>query len=87
MIEGIVIITNETGIHARPASQIVGFLSKYTNTEINFIKDNKKANAKSLLNILTLGLEKDSEITVTVNGENEEATLNAVIEFVGNLKD
>lgn len=87
MVEGNVTFLNETGLHARPASLLVAFAKQFDKTEIFLIKDDKKADAKSILNLLTLGLSKGSEITVQIEGENEEEALKGVINFIANLKD
>ena len=47
-----VILKNESGIHARPASEIVKIASKYQST-INLIANGKQINAKSILNIMS----------------------------------
>ncbi len=48
-------LKNETGLHARPASEIVKIASKYQST-ISLIANGKTINAKSILNIMAAGI-------------------------------
>ena len=86
MIEKNVIIKNETGLHARPAASLVRFVKKFDES-IEIILDNKVADAKSIFNVMSLGISKGMEITLRVDGENEEKTLGEVVNFIENLAD
>ena len=86
MLEKNVIIKNETGLHARPAASLVQFVKKYDES-IEIILDNKVADAKSIFNVMSLGISKGTEIKLRVDGENEEKTLGEVVNFIENLAD
>ncbi len=86
MIEKKVIVKNESGFHAIPATQLTTFAKQFTDCTISVCRDNEKANAKNLLNILSLGLKKSTEITLKVDGENEEEVINKMINFIENLE-
>lgn len=86
MLEKNVIIKNETGLHARPAASLVQFVKKY-NESIEIILDNKVADVKSIFNVMSLGISKGTEVTLRVDGENEEKTLGEVVNFIENLAD
>ena len=86
MLEKNVIIKNETGLHARPAASLVQFVKKYDES-IEIILDNKVADAKSIFNVMSLGISKGTEITLRVDGENDEKTLGEVVNFIENLAD
>ena len=86
MLEKNVIIKNKTGLHARPAASLVQFVKKYDES-IEIILDNKVADAKSIFNVMSLGISKGTEITLRVDGENEEKTLGEVVNFIENLAD
>ncbi len=64
-------INNETGLHARPAKTLVN-LTKQFKSEIFIWHGEKKANAKSLISVLTLGASRGSQLRIQVNGEDEE---------------
>lgn len=86
MVEKNVVIKNETGLHARPAAFLVQFVKKFDES-IEIIMDNKVADAKSIFNVMSLGISKGTEITVRVDGENEEKILDEVVNFINNLSD
>mgnify|MGYP001405677439 FL=1 len=86
MVEKNVVVTNETGLHARPAAALVQFV-KAMPGDVELIKEGKVANAKSIFSVMSLGISKGTEITVRVNGENEEENLNKVVEFIEGLTD
>ncbi|HEX9116523.1 MAG TPA: phosphoenolpyruvate--protein phosphotransferase, partial [Anaerolineae bacterium] len=75
------IIRNPTGLHARPAKIFVNAAKPFS-SEIRVLHGSKSANAKSLISMLTLGAERGSEITITVNGEDEAAALAALQQLV-----
>ncbi len=87
MIEQSTTIKNPTGLHARPATQFISFLKKFTGTQITLISNGKSANPKSILNLLSLGLTCGSEVTVRVEGENEVEILKEIIDFIDNLAE
>ena len=86
MAERKIVVTNETGLHARPAASLVQFVKKFDES-IEIIMDNKVADAKSIFNVMSLGISKGTEVTLRVDGENEEKTLEEVVNFIENLAD
>jgi phosphocarrier protein HPr len=67
------------GLHTRPATVIVKLLQS-SKSEINFTYKRLKINAKSILSVMMLAAKKNSTITVTVNGEDAEDTMNKLVE-------
>ena len=86
MVEKQVTIVNETGLHARPAAALVQFVKNIPG-DVELVKDGKVANAKSIFNVMSLGISKGTLITVRVNGDNEEENLNKVVEFIESLSE
>jgi phosphocarrier protein HPr len=86
MIEKNITIVNNTGIHARPASQLVKLISAFK-SDIKIVSGNKTANAKSIINIMSLGLIQGSVITIRIDGEDEKAAMDGIENFISNLKD
>lgn len=87
-------VTHEVGLHARPAAVFVKEANAYeSKIEVrNASKDSEWVDAKSILGILTLGVEQDHDIEITIEGEDEEeaaASLETLIEsdFEGRLKE
>ncbi|MFZ7132996.1 MAG: HPr family phosphocarrier protein [Eubacteriales bacterium] len=81
MISKEVTILNATGLHARPASMFVQEAGKYK-AEINIIKGEKKINAKSIMGIMAGGISKGTLITIEVDGEDEQAALDALVGLI-----
>ncbi|MDO5649707.1 MAG: HPr family phosphocarrier protein [Gallicola sp.] len=86
MVEKNVVVQNETGLHARPAASLVQFVKNFDGN-VELVKDGKTANAKSIFNVMALGISKGTEITVRVDGNNEQENLDKLIEFIENLND
>ena len=74
-------VINESGIHARPASL---FLQEATSfkSNITVTKNGKSGNAKSLLGLLALGINKGSEIMIGAEGEDEKEAVAALAKLV-----
>ena len=81
MAERTVIVTNETGLHARPAGMFVKKASEFTST-VEVKCKGKVVNAKSIMGIMSLGLGKGEEVTICAAGADEEAAVNALVELV-----
>lgn len=86
MAEKKVTVTNETGLHARPAAALVQFVKNIPG-DVEIIKDGKVANAKSIFNVMSLGISKGTEILVRVTGEDEDKHCNDIVEFIENLTE
>lgn len=65
-----VILNNETGLHARPASMFIKEASKYS-ADIKVIKDRREFNGKSIMGILSMGAGKGSNLTIIAEGKDE----------------
>jgi phosphocarrier protein HPr len=74
MVEKQFTITDEAGIHARPASALVSSLSKFK-SDITLEHKGKKVNLKSILGVMSLGVASGSTVTVAANGEDEEEAI------------
>ena len=70
----IVKIVDPLGIHARPASRITNEAGKYQ-SDINFIVDGKVANAKSLINLISLAAKEKNKVEIQATGTDEEAAI------------
>lgn len=76
-----IVVQNKTGLHARPAATFVQTAAKFK-SNVTIEKDTKKANAKSMLAVLALGVSKDSEIKITAEGEDENQAVKTLKELV-----
>ncbi len=67
-------ILNEEGMHARPAGAFVKVASEFK-SNVEIMSNGMKKNGKSIMGLMSLGLAKDSEITVITTGEDEAAAM------------
>ncbi len=66
-------ITDPVGIHARPAGVLVKQIKTYPGVTVTITKGPKSVNALKLMALMGLGIKQGETITVSVEGENEEA--------------
>jgi phosphocarrier protein HPr len=78
MVKHDVVIKNRAGLHARPASMLVQTASQYS-SNIFIHKDDVQVNAKSIMNLLTLGGAYKTELTIEAEGEDEGDALKAIV--------
>ena len=81
MVEKEVTVVPEQGLHARPAALFVKTAKGYS-SDIKVSKDGKEANAKSSLNLMTLGAKQGDKLTIRAEGEDEEAAAEALAELI-----
>ena len=73
-------ITDEVGIHARPAGLIVKKAKEFDST-ITIEKGGKSVNASKLMALIGLGVKCGETVTVTAEGSDEEKAASALEEF------
>jgi len=85
-------VVNAAGLHARPAAVFVAETSKFASTirVRNATTNSAWTNAKSILSVLTLGVEPQHEIELTADGPDEEQAATALAglitsDFAGKL--
>lgn len=71
------VITDEVGIHARPAGMLVREAKKYASS-ITVKKGARKADAKKLMVLMGLGVKCGEEVTVEIEGADEENACEAM---------
>ena len=76
-----VIISNELGLHARAAAKIVK-IAQNSKTKVWIIKDGQKADASSVIDVLSLACTKGSTITLEIDGQSDIEILNAIVMLV-----
>ena len=74
------VITDEVGIHARPAGMLVKEAKKYE-SRIVISKDGKSAEATKLMALMGMGIKCGNTIIVTINGGDEAASEKAMQDF------
>ena len=81
VVETSVIITNQVGLHARPARLLVQTAAQFR-SQIQLRHGEKTANAKSILGVLTLGAVLGDTITLHAEGEDAEEALKILADLV-----
>lgn len=86
MVTKEVIVNNPTGLHARPATLLVKRASTYK-SDVSIEFNGKKANVKSLIGVLSLGVIKGSAIKIITSGEDEELAAEELAEVINSLEE
>lgn len=76
-----VLVQNQVGLHARPATFFIQKANEFKSS-IWVEKDERRVNAKSLLGVLSLGIVGNTEIKIIVDGVDETEALDALIKLV-----
>ena len=75
------VITDENGIHARPAGVLVKKAKEF-NSDIKITKVGKSADAKKLFNVMGLAVKQGDEIVITIDGEDETTATKELEQFL-----
>lgn len=76
-----IMITNSSGLHARPATFFIQKANFYKST-ILIEKDDRRVNAKSLLGVLSLGIAKGMTVTLSAEGVDEDAAIDGLVSLI-----
>ena len=79
-----VVVQNQVGLHARPATFFIQKANEYKSS-IWVEKDSRRVNAKSLLGVLSLGITKGITITIIAEGSDEEQAVSDLIELISSI--
>ncbi len=82
MITKTITIGLNDGLEASPTALLVQKACQYTSKIYLEIDNNKKVNAKSIMGMMTLGLNAGEEVKVTVDGEDEESAIAEIEKFL-----
>lgn len=76
-----VVVQNQVGLHARPATFFIQKANEFKSS-IWVEKDERKVNAKSLLGVLSLGITKGTTINIIADGVDEEAAVASLVALI-----
>ena len=76
-----IVVKNKLGLHARPAALFVQLANKF-DSQIIVEKDNQKVNGKSIMGILTLGVERGSSIIIEAEGQDSKIAISELERLV-----
>lgn len=78
MLEQTVVISNPSGLHARPAAILVQQAGRYT-CSVKLRKGEKTVDAKSILGVLSLAVSQGQQITLIAEGEDEAEAIQGLL--------
>ncbi len=81
-----VVVQNQIGLHARPATFFIQKANEFKAT-IWVEKDDRKMSAKSLLGVLSLGITRGTSITLSAEGSDEETAVNELVALINSNFD
>ena len=73
-------VKDELGIHARPAGMLVKEVKNFQ-SKVMLEKDGKSVDASRLMAVMSMGVKQGQTVTITVEGEDEDAAYEAVKAF------
>ncbi len=76
-----VVVQNQVGLHARPATFFIQRANEYKSS-VWIEKDEKRVNAKSLLGVLSLGVTKGTSVTILAEGTDEEEAVGDLVNLI-----
>ena len=81
MVSKNVVVNNQVGLHARPATFFIQKANEFKSS-IWVEKEERRVNAKSLLGVLSLGIVKGTAITLIAEGVDEGAAIDTLAALV-----
>jgi len=83
MVTQDIVLKNEEGLHARPATEIAKNASKYS-CDIKLDVRGTEYNAKSVIHIMSAGIKNNTQIKIICDGVDEEQALTDILETFKN---
>ncbi len=81
MTEGVFLVKNKLGLHARAAAKLVQVASSFP-CDIEISREGQRANAKSVMGVLLLCGTRGTSLTVTATGDQEQEAVRALGELI-----
>ncbi|MCI6552219.1 MAG: HPr family phosphocarrier protein [Lachnospiraceae bacterium] len=81
MIEKVMQIQLPTGLEARPVAILVQVASRHE-CSVYIQAEGKKVNAKSIMGMMSLGLDSGETVTVIADGEGEQQAIADIEEYL-----
>lgn len=76
-------IINKLGLHARAAAKLVAITDKFS-CDIQLYYDNQQANAKSIIDVMTLAVTQGLEIEIIIDGPEADKAMQEIVELINN---
>ncbi len=76
-----VVVRNQVGLHARPATFFIQKANEFKSL-ILIEKDDRRVNAKSLLGVLSLGIEGGTKIKILADGPDDKDAVTKLVDLI-----
>lgn len=86
MVQQTTIVKNKTGLHARPASQLVQLCKKFQ-SKVTLEANGTTVDCKSIFSLLHGCIQQDTTVNVIADGADEVQALEQVIHYIDNLEE
>lgn len=86
MIKKPVIIQLPSGLETRPAALLVQVASQYRSEVYLEVGNQKRVNAKSIMGMMTLGLDSGDNVIVSASGDDETEAIQEIEAYLTNVK-
>lgn len=85
MTEREVIIVNPTGLHARPAAQLVELCRTFSSSITLSTSNGRSCDGKRLLNVLQCCIKKGEKIAIHADGNDENEAVDAITDLISSF--
>lgn len=83
MLKKMITIGLASGLEARPVAMLVQIASQF-DSAIYVENDSSRVNAKSIMGMMTLGMNNGDVINISANGRDEDSAMQAIEEYLAN---
>ena len=77
-----IVVSDVEKEHDNPIAELVQVACKF-DSEIRVESNNRKINAKSIMGMMSLKLQKGEDVTIVADGQDEDAAVSGVATFLG----
>ena len=82
MVSEKLVIVNDEGLHMRPAGTLAKAAAEFKGCNITIVYNGKRTNAKSVMSVMTAGVNCGAQIVLECDGENEQQALDKLSEMI-----
>lgn len=86
MIQQQITIINKLGLHARAASKLVNLAAQFSSSVL-LNNQGTQINAKSIMGVMMLAASKGTEMSIEVDGDDENDCMQALVNLINNRFD
>jgi phosphocarrier protein len=86
MLSKKVLISNPTGLHARPLSRFMALVKSFK-SQVTLVTPKGEVDCRSIVNLLTAAIKQGTEVEVKVTGPDEELAFQSIAEFLETLAE